>query len=428
MSTHAATEHSSGMTHLPDKRTSGSTEKKLRYRKFTSGHLRILVLHSRDYLLAEIVRALKLLGHDVRISMIRCGHHDDNAVTCIERIIVAIAGFQPDFVLTVNHLGFDREGILTGLFNEIGLPHASWCIDSPVFVLDDYRECISPFTAFFVWDRDYIDDIRVRGYENVFYLPLASDTYFFRKIPQTENPLLNLACGVGFVGNSGTGLVQRCISVIGGGNGVSGMIDSCARRFIKSRSRQISSEAGLFDDSEYTRYISMPARQRHAFDRAVVWRATQLYRYSCIDELMPFEPRIAGDSGWNTLIDGNAFLHSELNYYEELPFFYNACTINFNATSLQMKTGLNQRIFDVPACGGFLITDYREQIEEMFNPDTEVVCYRNTAEIGDIVSFYLKHADERNKISERARRRVTSQHTYAHRLAVLTECMRKIYG
>src|SRR4030065_1394699 len=95
---------------------------------------------------------------------------------------------------------------------------------------------------------------------------------------------------------------------------------------------------------------------------------------------------------------------------------YGATTINFHARSMQMKAAVNQRVFDVPAAGGFLLTDFKEQLAEVLEPGKESVCYHHPEEIPDLVRFYLDHPEARRQIGERGRARVLAEHTYRHRL------------
>ena len=148
-----------------------------------------------------------------------------------------------------------------------------------------------------------------------------------------------------------------------------------------------------------------------------------------VDLLLPFSPLLAGDRGWFELLPASGWsYHEELNYYEDLPVFYPATRINFNCTSQQMKGAVNQRVFDVPACGGFLLTDYRRQLENLFEPGREVICYHEEGEIPELVRHYLSRDAERERIAAAARERILAGHTYDLRLASLVDTMRRIYG
>ena len=45
---------------------------------------------------------------------------------------------------------------------------------------------------------------------------------------------------------------------------------------------------------------------------------------------------------------------------------YRDTLISVNATNLQMPSTVNQRLFDVPAAGGFLISDNQPEMAELF--------------------------------------------------------------
>jgi len=77
---------------------------------------------------------------------------------------------------------------------------------------------------------------------------------------------------------------------------------------------------------------------------------------------------------------------------------------------------VNQRVFDCPAAGGFLLTDAQGDIEDLFDPGNEVAAYRSWEECRDLLRFYRARPDARLEIVRAARRRVLSEHTYAHRL------------
>ena len=92
-----------------------------------------------------------------------------------------------------------------------------------------------------------------------------------------------------------------------------------------------------------------------------------------------------------------------------------------------MKKGVNQRVFDVPACGAFLLTDYREALFELFEPEREAVCWREPKEAADMARYFLRHDSLRRRIAATARQKVLAEHTYAHRLETLVTQVRKDY-
>jgi spore maturation protein CgeB len=79
-------------------------------------------------------------------------------------------------------------------------------------------------------------------------------------------------------------------------------------------------------------------------------------------------------------------------------------------------------MYDIPACGGFLLTDWKESTAELFKLGSEVVVFKSIAELNDLISFYEKHPAEREKIAASAKARIQKDHLLQHRLA---EMLRK---
>jgi spore maturation protein CgeB len=129
------------------------------------------------------------------------------------------------------------------------------------------------------------------------------------------------------------------------------------------------------------------------------------------------------------LLEPDAYQHhSEVSYYATLPYAYNNATINFNATSRQMKGAVNQRVFDVPAGRNFLLTDFQEQLDEHFDIGSEMVCYSYREEIPDLIRYYLKNENARKEIAQKGYRRVLRDHTYPKRLQQMISHMRNRFS
>ena len=139
---------------------------------------------------------------------------------------------------------------------------------------------------------------------------------------------------------------------------------------------------------------------------------------------------IVGDDGWKIEFRHDKLqprYHGIINYYDELPRFYAHSAINFNCTSKQMKGAVNQRIFDAPATGAFVLTDWRPQMDALFEPH-EIACYHDKEEIPELVRHYLAHPAERQAVARAGRERVLRCHTWAHRLKEMLDEMRRIYA
>jgi len=81
----------------------------------------------------------------------------------------------------------------------------------------------------------------------------------------------------------------------------------------------------------------------------------------------------------------------------------------------------NMRLFEATGMGAMLITDWKENIADLFEPGKEVVCYRTAEECSALVSYYLNHEEERAAIAAAGRRRTLKDHTFFNRVADLAD-------
>ncbi|MHC4616154.1 MAG: glycosyltransferase [Planctomycetota bacterium] len=108
--------------------------------------------------------------------------------------------------------------------------------------------------------------------------------------------------------------------------------------------------------------------------------------------------------------------------FDEMITVINSSRINLNFCGSSRDDNVKQikgRIFEVPMCGGFLLTEYVDGLEEYFEIGEEIECFANNREAINKISHYLKHEDKRREIAERGYRRALKEHTWAKRLGDL---------
>ena len=400
---------------------------RLKYGKFKSEKLKILLINSQYLMMGELVHAIQSLGHSLKtIIMEREAEVAQNEfITDLLKILIE---FRPDFILTVNHLGFDREGIVTDFLTTLKVPFASWYVDSPMLIIKHYERNLSPYCAIFLWDQDYVADMQALGFDKVHYLPLGTNPQVFKRLPLRENPLASQQNEISFVGNSMVKPIQKKMDRLGLGEPNKPLIAEIGRAYAQSTCRNVSDVLDRDPYREDPLVKGMQNGKRVDFEALIMCQATLLHRFAHIQKLEPLRPVIRGDDGWYSLLNRSFQIGPELLYYYDLNFFYNVSKVNFNITSTQMRNAVNQRVFDVPAAGKFLLTDYKNQLETLMDVGKEVVCYRDKEEIPELTRFYLAHDSLREKIAQRGRKRVLADHTYTRRVAELCAHMRKYFS
>jgi hypothetical protein len=81
----------------------------------------------------------------------------------------------------------------------------------------------------------------------------------------------------------------------------------------------------------------------------------------------------------------------------------------------------NLRLFEATGMGALLLTDWKPNLHEMFEPGKEVVAYRTTGECLEAVGNYLQHEDARASIAHAGQQRTLREHTYIQRMEEFVE-------
>ncbi|MBI5492254.1 MAG: glycosyltransferase [Deltaproteobacteria bacterium] len=106
--------------------------------------------------------------------------------------------------------------------------------------------------------------------------------------------------------------------------------------------------------------------------------------------------------------------------------FYNSVRFAFNVTRADMvRTGYSPsvRLFEAASCGTPIISDYWEGLDRLFRPGLEILISNGPRDTIRYLNEITE--DERRKIGERARMKVLSGHTAAHRVDQLEGYMRE---
>jgi len=81
------------------------------------------------------------------------------------------------------------------------------------------------------------------------------------------------------------------------------------------------------------------------------------------------------------------------------------------------------RNFEVPGCGGFMLTDLAENLEDYYTPGQEIAIFPHKEELVSQVKYYLDQESVRRQIAENGYRRTLAEHTYEKRFEELFQIM-----
>jgi hypothetical protein len=83
----------------------------------------------------------------------------------------------------------------------------------------------------------------------------------------------------------------------------------------------------------------------------------------------------------------------------------------------------NMRLYEATGMGAMLITDYKDNLNELFEIGREVVAYRNIEELIGLIKYYTANDFERESIAKDGQKRTLTRHTYFNRMKEIIDIL-----
>lgn len=115
-----------------------------------------------------------------------------------------------------------------------------------------------------------------------------------------------------------------------------------------------------------------------------------------------------------------------VDYTWEMPKVFQCSKINLNLTSKSIKTGVPLRIFDIMGAGGFVLTNYQQELPEYFTIGEDLDVYESEQDLIEKIRYYLSHEEERKQIAENGRNKVRTYYTWKQRIEDIMAIMEQV--
>lgn len=347
---------------------------------------------------------------------------------CVEAVSGWILKAPLAFVFSINFFP-----AISYTCERLKVPYVCWTVDSPVPEL--FSNALgNTYNRIFLFDRAQYDFFSPVNPSCIHYLPLAADNKQFEKavLSMTEADYAAYGADISFVGSLYTekcrydrltlsehtkgyvdGLMEAQLQIYG--------CNFIADSLTESVIHEIMDADPLFYQGEdlregVERYLV--AHQYVGMKLAALERERTLRRLS---EHFPVTLYTRSDTSSLPHVDCRGGVRT----LTEMPKVFQASRINLNMTIRPIETGLSQRIWDVLACGGFLLTNYQSEIPDYFEIGKELETYESIPELEEKVRYYLSHEDERMEIAIRGYEKVAAHHSYEVRLAQMIKILTK---
>lgn len=95
----------------------------------------------------------------------------------------------------------------------------------------------------------------------------------------------------------------------------------------------------------------------------------------------------------------NLKVHGPVDYYKQMPYIFKLSDINLNISLKSIRTGIPLRCVDVLGCGGFLLSNYQEELVQYLEVGKDCEVYGSFEEMYEKAAFYTKHEELRKQIA-----------------------------
>jgi spore maturation protein CgeB len=114
-----------------------------------------------------------------------------------------------------------------------------------------------------------------------------------------------------------------------------------------------------------------------------------------------------------TIKNKNLSYYPSTNDYQLSSQIYSKSRINLNITSLQFDTAVINRVIDIGASGGFVLTDWKNDLANITSVSKEI-SYRTIDELNFKIEYYLYHDKERKDIASQFHDDIVSKCSYSN--------------
>lgn len=304
--------------------------------------------------------------------------------------------------------------------NRLEVKYAVWCMDSPAYNTwmpeARYDNCY-----LFHFDRQEYELKKKSGYHNVYYLPLAADIVGSGQLVITDEEIKKYACDMSFVGSLYT----------------QNFYDYVIQRFALDIQEQftdiIEKSAFVWDGQErlhlpphlvqtvldtapdiYDQVYQMP--DEYYIRTFFMGRKLSNVERTLLMELLAQRYDIHLYTRATERVPDGVRRFPEVSAANEALKVYYSSKINLNITLRSIAGGVPARVYEIMSMGGFVLSNWQEEISELFEEDKEIVTYKTPEELIDKADFYLRHDTERIRIGLNGYQRAKKDYTYEQQI------------
>lgn len=372
----------------------------------------------------DIIASFKHLGFNITEDTREVYNKQLLPSDCIKGLNELLKQDTYSFIFSINFFPS-----VSDVCNIWGIPYLCLIVDSPVLELFS-TSLANPCNKVFLFDRQLYNDFHHINPDGIFHIPLATnvrDNYATATMASAADRA-RFSSDISFIGSLYSekclynqitlpekmrgyvdGLIEAQLLVYG-----YNFIEECVTPELIEAFCKVRPELINFPDSMKVDTKAVIAQ--HIISVKVAEQERLRY-LKALSEHFNVDLYTGSDTYSMPLIHNRGFAKTNT----EMPIIFHQSKINLNLTAKSIRSGLSLRIFDVPGCEGFLITNYQAELPEHFNIGEDLEAYTSLDDLMGKCEYYLSHDKDRQEIAHNGFEKVKKYHTYDIRLTQMLE-------
>lgn len=378
--------------------------------------MRILFLDSPVFAKQDMIDAFE----ECDITCVLFFHEDYKERTSVaftDAFSKAVEQQHFDFVFSFNY-----SPILSTCCQSHNLKYVAYVYDSPLVALYSCT-LINPCNYIFLFDSATYFTFKNAGIETVYYLPLAANTKRLSSLNCPDSLKQQISGDISFVGsiyNEDHNFFDRLHNISDYTHGyLEAIMDAQQKVYGNFFLEDLLTPNILADIQKSMPYSPMPDGTESA---AYVYANYFLCRKITSNERLALL-KIASEHFQLKLFTHkpvaelpSAQFMGPIDWYSTMPLIFKNSKINLNISLKSIQTGIPLRCMDILGSKSFLLTNYQQDMLELFVPGEDFVFYESEDDFHKKISYYLSHESERQQIVANSYGKMCEQHTFVHRV------------
>lgn len=380
--------------------------------------MKILILEWKSYCIPDMINALQTAGHHV-LSVSCPEMTDRTSLTFHQKLLEVLVKDSFDIIFTFNYFP-----VVSKSCNQLNIPYISWVYDNPLISLYSCS-VINPCNYIFLFDYKEYEKFQSQGIKTIYYLPLCANPDRLA----THIAPLKYASDVSFVGSLYNEPKHQLYERFHN-------LDMYSKGYLDALIFAQSRISGYFFLEEFLNSSLLDTLQKaypvspnpdgaetnaYTYSHYFLGRkATAIERHDLLQVLSEhFSVKVYTHDIPNDL--PLVSYGGKIDYYNTMPAVFQQSKINLNITLKTIETGIPLRVWDIMGSGGFLLSNFQEELCHYFVPDEEFVYYSSISDAINKTHYYLTHEKKRIEIAHNGLEKIKQAHTFHHRVQNMFE-------